>query len=255
MQIKGRMGLVAYRRAFTRTELVVVIVIVVLLLTILALVLNLTLNTGKDDSEHRDRNSNSIANIWGTVKHTHCKVNLNSLSKSMLGYAAQNNDEYPSKSLSGQTTQAGVLMHFAWDQGVSGEMFLCPAATDDKAIVPAENPTEVVDGQYGSYSYQDCGDEDRKVTYETKSDVVFLADKKNPGDTKVSRNHNSGEFMFYASKSGAYRSPVDDDITTLNDATFGRAGNNIFFLDRLSPDADYTRWTPRDDSYLLEVDK
>ena len=218
------------RKGFTLIELLVVIAIIALLVSILA---------------------PSLTKIMDTAKHTQCKTNLSALRKTMLGYGSENNGEYPSESLSGETTQVGVLMHFAFDQGVKGEMFLCPATTDDKPILPAANPTPVA-GNEGSYSYQDCGDVDRKVTDETKGDVVFLADKRNSSDTNISKNHNVGEFMFYASKGGIYASPKDTDDTP-DPATLGRAGNNIFKTDpTMSGDGG---WTPRDDSNLLEVDQ
>ena len=218
------------RGAFTLIELLVVIAIIALLVSILA---------------------PSLTKIMDTAKHTQCKTNLSALRKTMLGYGAENNGEYPSESLSGETTQVGVLMHFAYDQGIKGEMFLCPAVTDDDPIVPTATPSGAT--QYGSYSYQECDSlSGRKVTDETKGDVVYIADKKNSGDVNVSDNHNEGEFMFYASKGGVYASPKDTDSTP-DPATLGRAGNNIFKPDpTMSGDGG---WTPRDDSNLLEVDQ
>ena len=219
------------RQGFTLIELLVVIAIIALLVSILA---------------------PSLTKIMDTAKHTQCKTNLSALRKTMLGYSSENNGEYPSESLSSETSQAGVLSHFAYDQGVKGAMFLCPATTDDEEIIPTFNPTPVPGSNEGSYSYQDCGDTDRKITDESKGDVVFIADKKNEttDTTNVSKNHNSGEFMFYASKGGVYSSPKDVDVSTLDPAIFGRAANNIYSSDPADNSIDFTL---RDDSNLLEI--
>ena len=225
------------RKGFTLIELLVVIAIIALLVSILA---------------------PSLTQIMAGAKDTKCKANLNSIGKSMLGFGAQNNGAYPSESIVGfttDTTQVKVLTHFAYDQGIKGELFLCPAVTTDKAIVPDSTPGACT-GIEGSYSYQDAGKPAIAITDETKNDVVFLADKKIGATTTVSTNHESGEFMFYASKAGTYKSPVDDNIATLNPATFGRAGNNIFKPDTTAPaGGDASTWTLRDDSELLRVDE
>jgi len=226
------------RQGFTLIELLVVIAIIALLVSILA---------------------PSLTRIMEGAKHTKCKANLDSLRKSMMGYGAENNGDYPSEALTGQTGQAEVLMVFAYEQGVSGDLFVCPAvtptATSDNPIDPQPAPTTgtvtATAGEEGSYSYQDANDTDRVITDESKNDVVFLADRKGSGTT-VSTSHNEGEFMFYATKSGVYRSPGWGTAGTPDPATFGRLKNNIYTSeDSMAADPN---WLPRDDSYLLQVD-
>ena len=186
----------------------------------------------------------NVLSILSDARYDHraaqCEVQVFALRKTMMIFAAQTHrrDSYPNKENTGGNNQLAILSRFAYEVGIKGEYFVCPATADNPIIV--DENSMGTDSAKGSYSYQ-TSDINRRITGETENDVIFIADKAGPGGT-MSLNHNDGEFIMTASKDGTYKSETQN---------MGRLDNDIY-----KPDNENaaTGFTLRDDSYLLPVD-
>jgi prepilin-type N-terminal cleavage/methylation domain-containing protein len=225
------------RKAFTLIELLVVMAIIALLVSILA---------------------PSLTKILGLAKDSKCQTNLDAVKKSMLVFAARNKDFYPHKNnvegTAVPTTQAGVLSRFAFEMGLKGELFQCPATEDEPLLVSTSQAPVALTS--GSYSYTDCGDIERRITGETENDVVFMADRAPATVTDISPNHE--DYLTYVTKGGTAQSEIAPVAPATGNGTgplIGRIETAVGIKDNI-----YTQDTPappynkRDDSYLLKVD-
>ena len=114
-------------KGFTLIELLVVMAIIALLVSILA---------------------PSLTRILATARHGNCRANLDAIRKSMLAFASDNNDFFPSQG----STQTEILVNFALDMSLRGTLFVCPAMEDDEPLDVRESNVDL--SQHGSYSYQ-----------------------------------------------------------------------------------------------------
>ena len=222
------------RKGLTLTELLVILFVAGLAMG--AVVCGLSCNSDDDSDERGSGRRRRSTRVRARI----CGVKVDALRKTMMVFAAQTTrrDFYPNKGNTGGKNQLAILSRFAYEMGIKGETFVCPATEDDPIIV--DENSMGTDSAKGSYSYQ-TSDVNRRITGETENDVIFIADKAGPGGT-MSRNHNNGEFIWAACKRGTYKSKKQN---------IGRLDNDIYRPDNENAD---TGFTLRDDSYLLPVD-
>ena len=250
------------RNGLTRTELVVMLVVGTVLS--MALVLFLSRRTQTEPGLDTGPDSGSESKWTSQRRAAQCSVNIDAIKKSMMIFGANNNDYYPNPNNTmpavgggaAATSQVGVLSRFAYEMGIKGEMFVCPATEDQVFPIEIDYDTVGAAGTNGSYSYQISADPTRQVTNATENDVLFLADRAPTAaeagaqtNAGMSPNHNNGEFIMAASKGATVKSEGQDEGGDGED--IGRLRNDIYTQDA----ADVTTgFTPRDDSYLLPDD-
>ena len=222
------------RKGLTLTELLVILFVAGL--AIGAVVCGLSCNSDDDPDEEGSGRRRRSARVRARI----CAFNVDALRKTMMIFAAQTHrrDFWPNKENTGGNNQLAILSRFAYEMGIRGDAFVCPATEDDPIIV--DENSMGTDSAKGSYSYQ-TSDVNRRITGETENDVIFIADKAGPGGT-MSLNHNDGQFIIAAAKDGTYKSKTQK---------MGRLDNDIYKSDNENADIGFTL---RDDSYLLPVD-
>jgi len=256
-------------KAFTLIELLVVIAIIALLVSILA---------------------PSLTKIKGAANEAKCMANIDSIRKSMAGYASENGDKYPFSADNPQNNNVPTyacdgMAWFAREMGVSGKTFVCPA-TNDKPLSTDLTVDSKKNSMY-SYGYQapmqaeGGGTRTVGVTGNTLNSVVFLGDQpiKTPkglswstmleegeviedleeGNARrgqlmraMSQNHRDGEVAMVGSKAGVSKAGRAD-VGHANDDIYTSSGSTTMGKRDNGHAARFIKY--RQDSNLIRPDE